>query len=55
LARALDDETTRKRLIELGFLIPPGEARTPAALRDLVAAEVSRWRAVIADQPVKQN
>ena len=55
LARALDDETTRKRLIELGFLIPQGEERTPAALRDLVAAEVSRWRAVIADQPVKQN
>jgi tripartite-type tricarboxylate transporter receptor subunit TctC len=55
LARALDDETTRKRLIELGFLIPQGKERTPAALRDLVAAEVSRWHAVIADQPVKQN
>jgi tripartite-type tricarboxylate transporter receptor subunit TctC len=55
LTRALDDETTRKRLIELGFMIPEGKERTPAALGDLVAAEVPRWRAVIADQPVKQN
>jgi tripartite-type tricarboxylate transporter receptor subunit TctC len=43
LNNALDDEATRKRLVEIGFVIPDSARRTPDALRDLVASEVPRW------------
>jgi tripartite-type tricarboxylate transporter receptor subunit TctC len=43
LNNALDDEATRKRLVEIGFVIPDSARRTPAALRELVASEVPRW------------
>ncbi|MDA9546984.1 hypothetical protein ACM43_21600 [Bradyrhizobium sp. CCBAU 45321] len=43
LNKALDDEATRKRLVEMGFVIPDATRRTPEALRELVASEVPRW------------
>lgn len=43
LNNALNDEATRKRLVEIGFVIPDVARRTPDALRDLVASEVPRW------------
>jgi tripartite-type tricarboxylate transporter receptor subunit TctC len=47
LVRALDDEATRKRLLELG-LVPPSRAdRTPQALQKLVESEVARWTVVL--------
>lgn len=47
LGRALDDETVRHRLEQLGGEIPEGNARTPAALERLVEAEVVRWTAAV--------
>ena len=46
--QALDDATVRKRLIEVGFVIPDASQRTPQVLHDLVATEVPRWRKMIA-------
>jgi tripartite-type tricarboxylate transporter receptor subunit TctC len=53
MGKALDDETTRKRLIDIGFVIPDATRRTPQALRDFVATEVPRWRRVVTS--AKQN
>jgi tripartite-type tricarboxylate transporter receptor subunit TctC len=47
LDRALDDETTRKRLLDLGGVIPSKTDRTPAALQKLVESEVARWTPVL--------
>jgi tripartite-type tricarboxylate transporter receptor subunit TctC len=47
LGKALDDETTRKRLLELGGVIPSKEDRSPAALQKLVESEVARWTPVL--------
>src|SRR6267378_7795004 len=47
VGKALDDETVRKRLLELGSVIPgPGE-RTPEALAALVKSEIDKWTPVI--------
>lgn len=43
LDKALDDEATRKRLLDLGGDIPDKQGRTPAALQKLVESEVQRW------------
>jgi tripartite-type tricarboxylate transporter receptor subunit TctC len=43
LDKALSDETTRKRLLELGSDIPEGARRGQAALANLVKSEVARW------------
>ncbi|MBN8920656.1 MAG: tripartite tricarboxylate transporter substrate binding protein BugD, partial [Rhizobiales bacterium] len=43
VVKALDDETVRKRLLELGSDIPKKEGRTPEALAQLVSKEVDRW------------
>jgi tripartite-type tricarboxylate transporter receptor subunit TctC len=43
LVKALDDETVRKRLLELGSDIPDKAHRTPQALAELVSKEVDRW------------
>ena len=54
LAKALDDEATRKRLIELGAQIPDKAHRTPQALQMLVETEVARWALVLkAQAPAK--
>lgn len=47
LVKALDDESVRKRLLDLGSDIPKGEGRSPAALRTLVKNEVERWKGVL--------
>ena len=47
LDKALDDEGTRKRLLDLGSVIPDKAGRTPAALQKLVETEVARWMPVL--------
>jgi tripartite-type tricarboxylate transporter receptor subunit TctC len=47
VVKALDDENVRKRLLELGSVIPPKEQRTPKVLADLVKSETDRWGKVI--------
>ena len=46
-AKAFEDPATRKRLIDIGAVIPPPERRGPEALRAFVAAEVAKWTPVI--------
>ena len=46
-AKAFEDPDTRKRLADLGAVIPPPERRGPEALRKFVAAEVAKWTPVI--------
>jgi tripartite-type tricarboxylate transporter receptor subunit TctC len=55
LTKALDDATVRKRLTEVGFVIPDVSQRTPQALQDLVATEVPRWRKVVASPLAGRN
>jgi tripartite-type tricarboxylate transporter receptor subunit TctC len=47
LDKALDDESTRKRLLDLGSILPDKNGRTPAALQKLVESEVKRWGPVL--------
>jgi tripartite-type tricarboxylate transporter receptor subunit TctC len=47
LDKALNDETTRKRLLELGSVIPEGDGRGQKALANLVASEIAKWTPVI--------
>ena len=47
LDKALDDENTRKRLLELGSDIPDKPRRGQAALAALVKSEIARWTPVI--------
>lgn len=47
LVKALDDENTRKRLLDLGSVIPDKAGRSPAALQKLVESEVARWTPVL--------
>ncbi len=47
LVKALDDDATRKRLLELGADIPDNAGRTPQALQKLVESEVARWTPVL--------
>jgi len=47
LDRALDDETTRKRLFDIGSDIPEKARRGPDALAALVKSELARWTPII--------
>ena len=47
LDKALDDDATRKRLLELGSDIPGKDRRGGTALRALVKAEIAKWTPVI--------
>jgi tripartite-type tricarboxylate transporter receptor subunit TctC len=47
LVKALDDETTKKRLLDLGGVVPSKEERTPQSLQKLVESEVERWGPVL--------
>jgi tripartite-type tricarboxylate transporter receptor subunit TctC len=47
LSKALDDAATRKRILDLGGVIPEGAARTPQHLADFVVAEVARWTPIL--------
>jgi tripartite-type tricarboxylate transporter receptor subunit TctC len=50
LVKALDDETTRKRLLDLGADLPDKAGRSPEALQKLVASEIARWGRVLKTQ-----
>jgi tripartite-type tricarboxylate transporter receptor subunit TctC len=47
LVKALDDEATRKRLLDLGSVIPDRAGRSPQALEALVKSEVARWTPIL--------
>jgi tripartite-type tricarboxylate transporter receptor subunit TctC len=47
LVKALDDDATRKRLLELGSVIPDKAGRSPEALANLVKSEVARWTPIL--------
>ena len=47
LDRALDDENVRKRLLDLGGVIPSKAERGPQALQKLVDSEVARWTPIL--------
>ena len=47
LVKALDDEATRKRLLDLGSVIPDRAGRSPQALQKLVESEVARWTPIL--------
>jgi tripartite-type tricarboxylate transporter receptor subunit TctC len=55
LDKALDDETTRKRLAVLGCDIPDKPKRGPAALLALVESEIARWSPIIKGAGVTMN
>ena len=46
-SRALDDEGVRKRLLDLGSVIPKPAERTPEALAALVKSEIAKWTPVL--------
>ena len=54
LVKALDDEATRKRLLELGSVIPDKAGRSPQALSELVKSEVARWTPILKTAQVTQ-
>src|ERR1700754_3437968 len=45
--KALDDETVKKRLLELGSVIPAPADCTPQALGTLVKSEIAKWTPVL--------
>jgi len=47
LVKALDDKATRKRLLELGSVLPDQAGRSPDALANLVKSEVARWTPIL--------
>lgn len=47
IGKALNDEAVRKRLLELGSVIPAPAERTPEALAALVKAEIAKWTPVL--------
>ena len=47
LVKALDEESTRQRLLDLGSVIPDRAGRSPDALQELVVREVARWTPVL--------
>ena len=47
LVAALDDANTRKRLLELGSVIPDKAGRSPQALQKLDESEVARWNPIL--------
>jgi tripartite-type tricarboxylate transporter receptor subunit TctC len=47
LVKGLDDAATRKRLLDLGSVLPEGKGRSPEALAELVKSEVARWTPIL--------
>jgi tripartite-type tricarboxylate transporter receptor subunit TctC len=47
LDKALDDEQTRKRLLELGSVLPDKAGRGQRVLATLVKSEIARWTPII--------
>jgi tripartite-type tricarboxylate transporter receptor subunit TctC len=52
---ALANETTRKRLLDLGAELPDQAGQSPEALRQLVASEIDKWVPVIKKAGVTGN
>jgi tripartite-type tricarboxylate transporter receptor subunit TctC len=52
---AFADETVRKRITDLGQIIPPREQLTPAALANYHKAEVDKWWPIIKGAGIKAN
>lgn len=48
--KALADEATRKRLLDLGSVLPDAAGQTPASLQKLVETEVARWNPILKGQ-----
>jgi tripartite-type tricarboxylate transporter receptor subunit TctC len=46
-SKALDDPEVRKRLLDLGSVIPKPADRTPEALAALVKSEIAKWTPVL--------
>src|SRR3954468_1211063 len=46
-SKALDDENVRKRLLDLGSVIPKPQERSPEALAALVNSEIAKWTPVL--------
>ena len=55
LVKALDDEGTRKRLLDLGGVIPDKSARTPDSLGNFVKSELARWTPILKAAGVTAN
>ena len=53
LDRALDDQSVRRRLLDLGCDIPPKSARGAQPLAALVRSEIARWTPIIRAASVK--
>lgn len=47
VVKALDDDNVRKRLLDLGSVIPKPADRTPEALAALVKSEIAKWTPVL--------
>lgn len=47
LIKAQEDGATRKRMLDLGGVLPQGEERTPAYLGEFVKKEVARWTPIL--------
>ncbi|RKP23728.1 tripartite tricarboxylate transporter family receptor-domain-containing protein [Syncephalis pseudoplumigaleata] len=47
LVKALDDEGVKKRLLDLGSVIPKPAERTPESLKTLVDSEITKWSGVL--------
>jgi tripartite-type tricarboxylate transporter receptor subunit TctC len=47
IGKALDDDGVRKRLLDLGSVIPKPEERTSQALGALVTSEIAKWTPVL--------
>jgi tripartite-type tricarboxylate transporter receptor subunit TctC len=45
--KALDDEGARRRLLDLGSVIPAAAERSPEALASLVKSEIAKWTPVL--------
>jgi tripartite-type tricarboxylate transporter receptor subunit TctC len=55
LGKALDDDNTKKRLLDLGAVLPDQAGRTREWLKTFVAAEVARWTPVLKAAGVTAN
>jgi len=47
VVKALNDDAVKKRLLELGSVIPAPADRTPASLGTLVKNEIAKWTPVL--------
>jgi len=47
VVKALDDEATSTRLLQIGAVIPDKKDRTPQALQSFVESEIARWSSVL--------